>query len=116
MRIRQHVTFALFSRRTTARQMTERLSIVPDEVSVAGSRRADPPRPVDHAWQLTCRLPGLRVDEQIAELMDRMLPRQEHIIGLAQELHHDEHGHGGAKLCVVRYLNDSDGEEEQLSG
>jgi hypothetical protein len=115
MRIRQHVTFALFSRRTTARQMTERLSIIPDEVSVAGSRRADPPRPVDHAWQLTCRLPGLRVDEQIAELMDRMLPRQEHIIELAQELHRDEPGRGGAKLSVVRYLNDSDGEEEQFS-
>jgi hypothetical protein len=115
MRIRQHVTFALFSRRTTARQMTERLSIIPDEISVAGSRRADPPRPVEHAWRLTCRLPGLRVDAQIAELMDRMLPRKEHIIEFAQELHHDEPGRGGAKLSVVRYLNDSDGEEEQFN-
>jgi hypothetical protein len=57
----------------------------------------------------------LRVDEQIAELMDRMLPRQEHIIELAQELHHNEPGHDGAKLNVVRCLNDSDGDEEQFS-
>lgn len=32
----------------------------------------------------------VRVDEQIAELMDRLLPRQKHIIEPAQELHHNE--------------------------
>jgi len=46
--------------------------------------------------------------------MDGTLPRQEHI-GLAQELHHDELGRGGAKPSVDRYLSDSNGEEEQFN-
>lgn len=116
VRIRQYVYFALFSRRTTAQQMTERLSIAPDEISVAGSRWAAPSLlPVAHAWQVACRRSGLCVDEQIAEVMDRLLPRQEHVIELAQELREDDPGHGGAKLSVVRYFNDSDGDEEQLN-
>jgi hypothetical protein len=34
---------------------------------------------------------------------------------LAHELERDDPEHGGARLCVVRYFDDGEGEEERLS-
>ncbi|MGB3440546.1 MAG: DUF4279 domain-containing protein [Actinophytocola sp.] len=115
MRIRQYVYFVLTSRTTTAQQMTDKLGLAPDEVGVAGARRINPPMPVAHSWQLACRAPGLRVDEQIAAVIARLLPYRERVVELARDLSRADPGHGGAKLGVVRYLDDPDGEIEQLS-
>ncbi|WP_378738290.1 DUF4279 domain-containing protein [Nocardia brasiliensis] len=115
MRIRQYVYFALFSSETTADEMTTRLSIAPDEIGIAGSKRTSPPIPAEHAWMVSCRDSGLCVDEQITKVMDRLLPRQAQIVALARELERNDPVHGGAKLSVVRYLNDEDGDEEQLN-
>ncbi len=48
MRISQYVYFALYSRTTTAEQMTQRLGLSPDEVFVKGSNNLDPPIPTTH--------------------------------------------------------------------
>lgn len=115
MRIRQYVYFELFSRTTTAQQMTDRLSLSPDEISVMGSRRSDPAIPVTHAWRLVCREPGLCVDEQITQVMERLRPQEQQVVELARDLERADPGRGGAGLSIVRYLNDDTGEEEVLS-
>ncbi|WP_239145523.1 DUF4279 domain-containing protein [Actinoplanes couchii] len=39
------------------------------------SRRAEPTAvPVDHSWKIVCREPGLRVDEQVASVVGRLVP------------------------------------------
>ncbi|REF00740.1 DUF4279 domain-containing protein [Thermomonospora umbrina] len=105
MRIRQYVYFALFSRQTSAEQMTTRLGIEPDEVSVRGSRRAAPPIPASHSWKIVSREPGLNVDQQVARVLARLRDHVDGIAELAQHLRAEDDEHGGAVLEVVRYLN-----------
>ncbi|MEU5786400.1 DUF4279 domain-containing protein [Micromonospora purpureochromogenes] len=65
MIVSQYVYFALSSERVSAAEITARLGIEPDEIVVRGSRVASPARPGSHRWKITCRKPGLTVDEQI---------------------------------------------------
>ncbi|UKW33586.1 MULTISPECIES: DUF4279 domain-containing protein [Streptomyces] len=84
--------------------MISRIGIRPDEVSVHGSRFTEPAVvPVDHSWKVVCRDPGLRVDEQIARLLDRLRPHTHRVSALARELTGTG---GGAVLQVVRYFDD----------
>ncbi|MGO1056577.1 DUF4279 domain-containing protein [Crossiella sp. CA198] len=115
MRMSQFTYFALYSSTTTAQEMAERLSLAPDETNVRGSRQADPPRPIAHTWKLVCHEPGLTVDDQIEHVMNRLRPHQARIIELVRDLKLADPDQGGAKLNVVRYFNDEDGEEEELS-
>jgi hypothetical protein len=112
MRMRQYVYFALFSERMAAAEMTARLLLEPDTISVRASRRAQPPRPVSHAWKIECRARGLGVDEQIGRVLDRLEPGMDRVVALAGELAAHEPETGGARLSVVRYFNDEDGEGE----
>ncbi|MGW4379244.1 DUF4279 domain-containing protein [Kitasatospora sp. NPDC004531] len=106
MPVHQYAYFALFSPHVSADEMTSRLGIAPDEVSVRGSRLAEPRAiPVHHSWKAVCRDPGLCVDEQIARILDRLRPHAAGLAGLAGQLAADG---GGAVLQVVRYFNDSD--------
>jgi hypothetical protein len=57
----------------------------------------------------------LSVDEQIARVLDRLMPDREAIARLSAELMAGDGEHGGARLSVVRYFDAEDGEEEQLS-
>ncbi|WP_425388288.1 DUF4279 domain-containing protein [Amycolatopsis taiwanensis] len=66
----------MFSCRVTAAEMTARLLVEPDEIRTMGSRWPDPPRPWAHQWAVYCREPGLQVAEQIACVMNRLLPRR----------------------------------------
>lgn len=64
MPVRQYVHFALFSCETTAAETAAILGLEPDETSVRGSRIPEPNAiPVTHRWMITCREPGLCVDE-----------------------------------------------------
>lgn len=106
MPLRQYAYFALFSRHTSAADMTSQLGITPDEVRVRGSRFTEPAVvPVDHSWRVVCREPGLRVDEQITRILDRLQPHTDRLCDLTRHLARTG---GGAVLHIVRYFNDSD--------
>ncbi|WP_312883490.1 DUF4279 domain-containing protein [Streptomyces nymphaeiformis] len=104
--LHQYAYFALFSQHISADDMTSQLGITPDEVSVRGSRFTEPAVvPVDHSWMAVCREPGLRVDEQITHILDRLQPHTDRIADLSRRLAGTG---GGAVLHVVRYFNDTD--------
>ncbi len=106
MPLHQYAYFALFSKHTSADTMTSQLGITPDEVTVRGSRITEPAVvPVDHSWMVVCRDPGLRVDEQITRILDRLQPHTDRISDLTRYLASTG---GGAVLNVVRYFNDTD--------
>ncbi|MGW6980434.1 DUF4279 domain-containing protein [Streptomyces sp. NPDC054932] len=106
MPLHQYAYFALFSRHTSADDMTSQLRITPDEVTVRGSRITEPAMvPVDHSWMVVCRDPGLRVDEQITRILDRLQPHTDRISDLTRHLASTG---GGSVLNVVRYFNDTD--------
>jgi hypothetical protein len=115
MRISQYAYFALYSSVVSAADMAARVGMEPDEISIRGSRNADPPRPVSHAWRVVCRDRGLTVDEQIGWIIKRLHPYRDQIAAFSQELAAQDPEHGGPVLRVVRYFNDPDGEEEELS-
>ncbi|GAB2801148.1 hypothetical protein GCM10027176_01560 [Actinoallomurus bryophytorum] len=110
MEIEQYAYFALKSAVVPAAEMAERLGMEPDEVSVRGSRIAEPPRPIRHAWKIVCRKPGLAVDEQIGQIMDRLRPCRERIVAFSAELRARDPDQAGAVLEVVRYFDHSGGE------
>ncbi|MEW2522606.1 DUF4279 domain-containing protein [Actinacidiphila alni] len=106
MPLHQYVCFALYSPRASADAMTSRLGITPDEVTVRGSRFTEPAMvPVHHSWEIVCREPALRVDEQITCVLDRLQPHTDRIADLAGRLAGTG---GGAVLHVVPYFNDED--------
>ncbi|WP_432584788.1 DUF4279 domain-containing protein [Streptomyces sp. HD1123-B1] len=101
MPLHQYAYFALFSRHTSADDMTSRLGIAPDEVTVRGSRFTEPAVvPTDHSWMVVCREPGLCVDEQVARSLDRLEPHMDRIGDLTRHLTATG---GGAVLQAVRY-------------
>ncbi|MGW8760879.1 DUF4279 domain-containing protein [Streptomyces sp. NPDC055815] len=51
-----------------------------------------------------CREPGLRVDEQIAQVLERLLPHTDRIASLARRLDDEPEAGRAAKLQVVRYF------------
>lgn len=106
MRMSQYVYFALTSKETTAAEIATHLGLEADQVMVRGSESADPPRPGRHWWQITCETPGLRLDEQIPEVLDRIAPVADRVRALVDT------GNVTAHLQIVRYFNDEDGEEE----
>jgi hypothetical protein len=111
VRIRQYAYFAVFSESMPATEITVRLMIEPDKVRIRGSRRAEPPSPVNHAWQVICDDRGMTVDEQVRKVIDRVRPCRAAIAELTRE----PDALCGAVLEVVRYFDDQTGEEEELS-
>ncbi|MEJ8653400.1 DUF4279 domain-containing protein [Streptomyces sp. MS1.AVA.3] len=106
MPLHQYAYFALFSRHTSADDMTSQVGIDPDEITVRGSRFTEPTVvPVDHSWMVVCREPGLSVDEQITRILDRLQPHTDRICDLSRHLAGTG---GGAVLQIVRYFNDTD--------
>ncbi|MGN9889902.1 DUF4279 domain-containing protein [Micromonospora sp. L31] len=115
MIISQYAYFALSSNRVSSAEITARLGIEPDEIVVRGSRRANPVRPASHRWKITCRKPGLTVDEQINRIVDRLFGHAERIGELAVELDNSDGAPGASMLQVVRVFEHPDGEEEDLT-
>jgi hypothetical protein len=108
MRAEHYVYFALKSDCVPAAEITARLGIEPDMVTVKGSRRVDPPRPACHIWAVECRTSGLTVDEQIDHVLQRLLPAADLIGELAQDLDRIDQCPGSVVLQVVRYYEDDD--------
>lgn len=112
VRIRQYVYFALHSERTPAHVLTAGIGVEPDEIAVRGSRHAEPPRPVRHAWKVVCRERGRTIDEQVERLLDRLEPYVDRIAALVERIDETEPG-VTATLQIVRSFDDEDGEEEE---
>jgi hypothetical protein len=111
VRIRQYAYFAVFSESMPATEITARLMIEPDKVMIRGSRRAKPPSPVKHGWEVICDDRGMTVDEQVRKVVDRVRPRQAAIAELTRE----PDARCRAVLEIVRYFDAENGEEEELS-
>lgn len=108
MPVSQYAYFALGSRHTTAIEMAAFLGLEPDETRIRGSRVSNPPRPVFHSWKIVCREPGLRVDEQLARVLDRLRPHTDRIAELTRRLSAQDEAGTSAVLQVVRYFNDDE--------
>ena len=107
LRIRQYVYFGLKSEAMSATAMASEIGLEPDQVLIRGSRKEDPPVPRAHAWKLVCEDRGLTVDDQIDDVVRRLLPAKDRILELVRR----EHGPVPV-LQVVRYFGDSEGEED----
>lgn len=106
MRIRQYVYFRLASDVVSAAEITEAVGADPDEFSVRGSKRTDPPRPASHSWELHCDQPGLTIDDQIQDVVQRVRPLADKIRELTARTD------VVAVIQVVRDFDAEDGEEE----
>ncbi len=72
MRVRQYAYFALISNTLTASEITGRLGIEPDAISVRGSQTPDPPVPRHHSWRITSNEQGLSVADHMDHIIDRV--------------------------------------------
>jgi hypothetical protein len=109
--LRHYVYFAVYSAVVPPDDMTRWIGIDPDDAKVRGSKRANPPRPVSHSWRVGCREAGLSVNEQIDRIIARLHPVAAQIGSLAEHLEQIDPHHGGSRLQIVRFYNDSDGED-----
>ncbi|MFE9688994.1 DUF4279 domain-containing protein [Micromonospora sp. NPDC005806] len=116
MIVSQYVYFAPSSKWVSAAEIAARLGLEPDEIVVRGSCLASPARPASHRWKITCRKPGLTVEEQINRIVDRLFDHAERIGELAVELDNVDGEPGASVLQVVRVFEHPDGEEEDLTG
>ncbi|MCX5117886.1 DUF4279 domain-containing protein [Micromonospora sp. NBC_00362] len=116
MRVHQYVYFSLRSDRLPSREMATRLGMEPDEISVKGSKRENPPVPAVHSWRVVCRDSGLTVDEQIDRIIDRLGPIADQIAALVRVIDEAEGEGITSTLQVVRYFNDDDGDQHQRLG
>lgn len=108
MPVSQYVYFALYSRDTSAAEITAILGREPDEIKVRGSRITEPKTiPTHHCWKIVCREPVLRVDEQISRVLERIKPHAEAIAALVHRLDAEDDPGSGAALQVIRYFNDA---------
>ncbi|MFJ4185153.1 DUF4279 domain-containing protein [Kitasatospora sp. NPDC089509] len=111
MALNQYVYFVLSSECTAADEITALLGIEPDETAVRGSRSTSPVvLPRCHRWKIVCNERGLRVDDQIACVIERLRPHTAAIARLTGRPDSDE-SPWTPVLQVVRYFND-DFEEE----
>jgi hypothetical protein len=95
VRIKQHVYFRIWSEKVAASEVTARLGIEPDGFMIRGSRQPNPPIPTGHQWSVNCDEPDLRVDAQVAKLVDRLEPAAARIAELVGELAEDDPPRGG---------------------
>jgi hypothetical protein len=109
MKIAQYVYFGIWSDTLITEEIAQRVGLVPDSSRVRGSRSADPARPVHHVWAVECKGRGMDVEQQIADVMRRVIPCRDNIRDLV--------GTGEAKawLQIVRNFDASDGEEEEIT-
>lgn len=109
MQMRQYVYFAIDSGTVAVAEITAALGIAPDQVSVRGSKSMSPrPVPITHSWQIRCANTAQRIDDQAAEVLERISPAATAVRRLV-----DDRG-VAATLVFVRYFNDEDGVDESL--
>lgn len=110
MKVRQYTYFAISSATITGADLSRALDTPADRIVLAGSRSREPLRPPEHSWQLICDEASLTVDDQIAELIARLLPIREAVRTLRV-------GEPDVRFVfqVVRYFDHPDGEDEDLT-
>ncbi|MFC7501058.1 DUF4279 domain-containing protein [Nocardioides sp. CPCC 206347] len=103
----QYAYFQLGSTTRSAAELSTEIGMEPDEVRVRGSKRAEPPIPARHSWEIVNRAPNMDVEDLVAPLLDRISPVASRIRDLtdSEEVH--------ATLVVVRYFNDRNGVAEE---
>lgn len=110
MRIRQQSCFAVSSPDLSVAELSNRLKVPADQLIVAGSRSPSPKRPIENSWRVTCDTAGLTIGEQVAELVSRLEPARAALKDMASA------GCARTTLQIVRYFDDEDGEDEDLTG
>jgi hypothetical protein len=106
MRVRQYVSFTLFSEQMPAAEMARLAGLEPDERDIRASRQLFPPLPAAHAWKIVCGGEGLSVDQQIAVVVGRLEPVATQVSRLARHLAMNQ---GGSRLHIVRYFDGNGG-------
>jgi Domain of unknown function (DUF4279) len=116
VRIRQYAYFALISNTLTASDITGRLGIEPDAISIRGSQTPDPPVPRHHSWRITSNDQGLSVAEHMDHIIDRLGSHEAAIGELVLELvAPDTTPRLGSVLGFVRHFENVAGEDEEMS-
>jgi hypothetical protein len=108
LRIRQYVYFSAASTQLDPDAMTARFGVAPDEVSVRGSKRSEPPLPVSHRWELHADGEG-RIDDQLTALVARLRP----LLHVIKQMIAEGHRCG---LQVVRELGEGEPESHPATG
>ncbi|MHA3703124.1 DUF4279 domain-containing protein [Jatrophihabitans sp. YIM 134969] len=108
MKISQYVYLCIYSQTIDAEQITDALGVAPDAVKMRGSRTAQPPRPLEHSWQIECRDAGMAIDDQVEALLDRITPVVAKLRALVDE------SDVSVGLQMVRSFDDEGGEDELL--
>ncbi len=111
MRISQRVEFVIASRNVTAVEITRRVGLEPDRTVVAGSKPSESTKvPPEHAWVLISAIENTPVDQQIQHVVNRLEPMRSEIKALTSR--------SGvyAVMQIVRFFEDTNGEQEVLSG
>lgn len=109
MCIRQFVGFSLFSTVISSEEIALKLGLEPDHFLVRGSKRSDPPVPVEHVWEVRCDEPELRIDEQADRVFQRIRPHTDSMRDLVAT------SPVGAILSIFRDFDADDGEDKALT-
>ncbi len=107
MRILQRAYFAIHSTMTSSGAIAAFLGMEPDRSIVRGSVSVELDRPLHHGWCVDCDQPGMRVDEQVAEVVDRLRPISSKIRAFL-----DADSTASPVMEVVRYFDYEEGVEE----
>ncbi|MDQ6806503.1 MAG: DUF4279 domain-containing protein [Actinomycetota bacterium] len=108
MRIQAFVAFVVTSEQLDPVEIQRHLGMTADKTSRRASQLKDPPRPRFNVCRFQCSDSTLPITEQIEQVAARVKPISHAIRRLVEE------SDAGAKLSVVRYFNDPDGEEERI--
>ena len=109
LRIHQYVYFSISSEELTAQEITARIGLEADRTRARGSRHTDPDIPRWHFWLLEAQDTSLSLDDQVRHLVARLLPHQDAIRDLVEEVVAAEGKDSGASLNVVRDFDHPDG-------
>ncbi|MCE7009590.1 DUF4279 domain-containing protein [Kibdelosporangium philippinense] len=109
MRTLQYCYFALKSTTMSAKDITNRLLMQPDEVMVMGSRHPEHRVPRCHAWKIVRRSTE-SVDDQIQHLVDRLSPVHPRLVTLVTD------PDVSPVMEVVRYFHHEEGVQAPPDG
>jgi hypothetical protein len=106
LQVWQRVHFSIISPELSPDKLTERIGLAPDEVITWGiPREGSPVVPKFNAWEIFCYDLNLTIDEQIEEVVRRLVPVRDGLLQVTQ----DPNNGVEATLAIVRYLDHDDG-------
>lgn len=109
MKMSQYVYFSLASEVVTAAEITAELGLNPDKTTTRGSRTLSTRVvPINHSWEIHSRDQTRQIDDQAAEVLDRLRPIDAKLRQIMAG------ANVAAHLVFVRYFNDDEGIDEVL--